>query len=281
MNNNSVNEHLYDGNFIFSQRKKFDKLKTNYHYHEHCELILIKHGNGKLWADDKEYDINSNKLFLIHASIPHKFKIESDSYTRFIVYFRLKKVKDIFNNNNKKNRLFEPLSKELVNIKLNSQQTNKISSLIKNIILEERQKKEYYRFSIKIYLMKIFLEILRYQKEGSNKNSNYDSRLKKIIYFLNNNCEKDLTLEEIANKFNLSKYYLSHFFKEKTGYTVFEYINRKRIKNSQKFLEESQEKITDIAYEVGFNNLSHFERTFKSLMGVTPSEFREIKNNFK
>lgn len=278
MSPNSVSEHFYKESLIFSQRKKFDKLKTHYHCHKHCELILIKKGKGKLWVNDKEYDLNSNKLFLIQDSVPHKFEINSEYYTRFIIYFKLKNVKKIFNKDSKKTRLFEPLSKEIVNISLDSQQTAKISSLIKNIILEERQKREYYRFSIKIYLMKIFLIILRYQKD-SNNNNNFDNRLKRIICFLNDNCEKDLTLEEIANKFNLSKYYLSHFFKEKTGYTVFEYINRKRIKNSQKFLEETEDKITDIAYEVGFNNLSHFERTFKSTIGITPSEFRKIKNN--
>jgi len=84
-------------------------------------------------------------------------------------------------------------------------------------------------------------------------------------------------LQQIAEELYISKYYLSHFFKENTGFTVIEFVNSKRIIEAQKMLIKSSTNITDIAVNVGFNSLTHFERTFKKINGITPSQYREIE----
>ena len=81
-------------------------------------------------------------------------------------------------------------------------------------------------------------------------------------------------LDDIAGYLNMNKYYLCRFFKEYTGLTVIDYINRKRIIAAEKLITSNKHSITDIAIMVGFNSLTHFERTFKQFTGIAPSRYR-------
>ena len=68
---------------------------------------------------------------------------------------------------------------------------------------------------------------------------------------------------------------MSNFFKKKTGYALFEYINEVRIQKACDILRYSDRTVLEVAYEVGFNSISLFNRTFKKLRGTTPREYRK------
>ena len=70
---------------------------------------------------------------------------------------------------------------------------------------------------------------------------------------------------------------MGQIFKKETGYNISNYINLKRIEASKDLLTEIDTKIIDIAFHVGFDNLTHFHRQFKKIIGVTPTVYR--KNN--
>jgi YesN/AraC family two-component response regulator len=88
---------------------------------------------------------------------------------------------------------------------------------------------------------------------------------------------QELSLYLLAEKFYVSPYYLSRFFKEATGFTFVEYVNSVRIKEAKKLLERTTMKVSLVAKKVGFGSVTHFGRVFKSVTGYVPLYFRKDK----
>ena len=77
--------------------------------------------------------------------------------------------------------------------------------------------------------------------------------------------------------FYISPYHLSHMFKQKTGYTVKQYLLRRRLGEAQIRLASTQDSVQTIAEELGFEDASYFSRIFSKYIGLTPTEYRKYR----
>ena len=102
-----------------------------------------------------------------------------------------------------------------------------------------------------------------------------EEKIYKITSYIHAHFSEDLSLESLAKLFYISPYYLSHRFKEITGFNLVNYIQMTRIRNAQQMLLSGKSKITDISIACGFTSFSQFNRTFNKLVGKSPSEFRK------
>ncbi|MCM2533822.1 AraC family transcriptional regulator [Neobacillus pocheonensis] len=101
--------------------------------------------------------------------------------------------------------------------------------------------------------------------------------IRKAIEFIRLNLDQNLNLGNISKAIHSSTYELSRQFKKETGQTITEYINKLRIKEALKIMENENMSITDIAQMVGFNDVNYFTKVFKKFNGFTPSEYRKGK----
>ncbi len=105
------------------------------------------------------------------------------------------------------------------------------------------------------------------EKEGS--------RMDRVMQFLLDNKFQKISLDQTAAVANLSKEAFCRFFKLRTRKTLTQYLQQLRLNESQKLLQETDLAIAEIAFTVGFENLSYFNRCFKSATGLTPKEWRK------
>jgi AraC-like DNA-binding protein len=102
-----------------------------------------------------------------------------------------------------------------------------------------------------------------------------DCAMENLRVYLDENYSVRLTLAHIAEKVNLSPNYLCRVFKRYTGRTVFQYLMQRRIEAAILQLTSTKDKVISIAYDCGFDDITHFNRTFRRLVGTTPREYRK------
>lgn len=126
-------------------------------------------------------------------------------------------------------------------------------------------------------LKRSIIEFVEYisDKIKDQKNRQKVSLIQKTIKYIENNYDRDISLNDIAEKVYLTPSYLANLFKEDTGETVMNYLTRIRINEAKNYLENTDKKIYQIAEEVGFNNSKYFSRVFKKRTGYTPGQYRK------
>lgn len=113
------------------------------------------------------------------------------------------------------------------------------------------------------------LDILK--KQNDSKRINVNS----ILQYIQENYTEDIYQDQLAEKFNTSASYLSRLIKKETSVTFSEYINLLRINKAKDLLMSTNKTVKEVYEAVGYNNRNTFIRTFKSIVGVTPSEFKK------
>ena len=93
--------------------------------------------------------------------------------------------------------------------------------------------------------------------------------------FIQQHHADELSLGEVAKAMNISTFYFCKIFKKSTGINFTDYLSRVRIEKAKNLLLNPNLRISEIAFEVGFQSLTHFNRVFKKVVGQSPTEYRE------
>lgn len=93
--------------------------------------------------------------------------------------------------------------------------------------------------------------------------------------YMKANFSKSITLEDVAREINVSPQYLSKLFKEETGQNFIEYLTELRIRIAKSLLEEDERSVKEICYSIGYGDPNYFSRTFKKIVGSTPTEYKD------
>ena len=112
--------------------------------------------------------------------------------------------------------------------------------------------------------------------QSENVSEGREERIVDIMNYIQANY-KDVTLEALADAFNLSKAYVSTYIKDKSGMTFQDAVKNARLKKACRLLKESSQKIETIAEAVGYESVEHFNRVFKKEYGMTPMQLRNEK----
>lgn len=104
---------------------------------------------------------------------------------------------------------------------------------------------------------------------------NQNNILMSVREYIEENYYKKITIDDIAEQVYVSKYYLCRLFKKNLNITINDYIVRIRIEKSIELMKKKELDINDIMQEVGFHSQSHFTKTFKKIIGITPGNYKK------
>jgi AraC-like DNA-binding protein len=264
--------------------------------HSTYEIYVFDEGQCNYFIHNRIYDLQPGDIILLDGLTLHKSNTTSpDTYVRSMVHFSptwLEKMLPILGmpslldpfqklNNCILRTGFDAsgqyvaekikwLAKQLEAIDQEFQCTGKI-----NVLLETELKVEFLQLLIKIYKMSECQHLRVVQKKTEKKR-----HAENIASWINQHyCEK-VSLERIAKELNLNKYYVSHVFKEVTGYTVMQYVMECRLIQVKYLLEmKPDQTMEDIFLSTGFESAAHFSRFFKERIGMTPTSYRKMKRS--
>jgi AraC-like DNA-binding protein len=120
-----------------------------------------------------------------------------------------------------------------------------------------------------VYINRVFL---RRKLNIANTDIEYDERIAAILDYINTNLKEDLSIETLASKFYISKYFLMHKFKADTGYTLHGYIQQKRLIKASDLIKKGKP-ITEVYLDCGFGDYSSFIRAFKKTFNLSPRDY--------
>ena len=123
------------------------------------------------------------------------------------------------------------------------------------------------------YLTKCFTHLTI--QNNKNFDERYQRTVKNILDYLNGHYNEDLTLDSVADKFHMSKTYVSRILKRYTNQSFLQLLISKRMDSARKMIVEDKYKLYEIAERVGYNDFSYFIQVFKKKYGVTPNEYRK------
>jgi AraC-type DNA-binding domain-containing proteins len=123
------------------------------------------------------------------------------------------------------------------------------------------------------------VQILNAEKFAISTEISDQNRINKIFNYVKNNFQQPIPLETVSSLTGMTEPSFCRYFKKTTSKTFTQFVNEYRLVHASKLLAEKQLAISDIAFEAGFQNVSHFTRLFKQFAGMPPSTYRhEMKN---
>jgi AraC-like DNA-binding protein len=150
-------------------------------------------------------------------------------------------------------------------------------SLFSLLEQEADERKPGYRAMLRVKLQELLLLLYRTENAGAGSGAgSVRFRIEDARAYIEEHYADDLSLSRLAARYGLNPSYFSRVFREQAGTPLFEHINGIRIAKSCQLLKRSQIDIVEIAYAVGYNNLSHFNRYFRKIVGMSPREYRKL-----
>lgn len=229
------------------------------------EIIYIKKGNGTFNVEGSQYTIYPGCLLVFRPREFHCINISSKSpYERLVVHFDESTVfensallLDLFNNrelgvNNIYPDIKQSIPLTFERISSCSELNEPERSIMAKLILNE------------------LLVVLHNEFATTPENETGEKLITCIVNYINENISTQFRLEELADKFFISKYHLGHMFKKHTGLPVMEYVIRKRVVMAQQLISEGCQASTAAAM-CGFNDYSAFYRAYTKYIGTKPS----------
>jgi AraC-like DNA-binding protein len=99
--------------------------------------------------------------------------------------------------------------------------------------------------------------------------------LQRVKTYINDHLDEEVSLDELARHIGSSKFYICKLFRRSMGITFTEYRARRRVERAKALLLEQNRRVSEVAYDAGFQSLTHFNRIFRRFVGTSPSDFRE------
>ncbi len=254
------------------------------HQHPQWQLTLIKEGKGQFLSGDYMGRFQPGDLFMIGSDVPHVFRSDpeyfEESSTMSIhgctVFFDFMVLQNAIEE-------IEDL-RELRHFDVKSGNSYQVLGETRSLIVSffdglgsssglSRLKGA---FEVLDLLMQHpeDLRLLNTKPLNSSFSEKDGNRMGEVMQFLLERRFQQISLAETAARSNMSKEAFCRFFKLRTGRTFTQYLQQLRVSEAQKLLLETDLGIAEIAYRVGYENLSYFNRSFKSIAGITPKHYR-------
>jgi len=256
----------------------YDKL----HQHPQLQLTLILEGKGQLLSGDHVGRFQPGDVFYLGENVPHVFRSDPE-------YFEL--GSNLTAAGNTVFFDFQALGKAIQEVEeLNSLQKfremagtcfqvqGEMLDELRGLLSQFSSFQGLERFLNGIRLFTILenerSELIPLNQGNPHLNERDGIRMNQVIQFLLENRFQAISLDQAAEKANLSKEAFCRFFKLRTGKTFTQYVQQLRIAEAQKLLTETGLGIAEIAFRVGYENLSYFNRSFKNQNKVSPRAYR-------
>lgn len=239
------------------------RYQATHPYWESILLLFIDEGTMDVTFDTNSFTAKANDIVIIDCRRTHRYRAGKNlkfHYFHFTGSGSLGYTDLLYKLNQ------GPL--------IHNGQTPILHNLFSNLLrLAKGQASTQSEHRISLYIHMILCELV----EGSSTVHSVASQsIQKAVAYMEEHINQNISLDELAENINLSKFYFNRYFKKHLGMTPHQYFINMRLQNAKKLLVTTDDSIERIADACGFDNVSNFIRLFKQKTGMTPTTFRKI-----
>ncbi len=268
----------FDIDFEVKHIKTRGSQMMDIHFHDIFEIYIALTDNIKYFVGNRLYIVNRGDIFVFNNLDLHRSIVPPDvEYERMMVLFKHEYIQGMSSPETDLLECFLKRGPDFCHHNtLSNSEMLSFSALMK--------KASYYLgnnvYGSDIYRKTTLAEILllvnsvysRQKRQLCHPLKDEYNRIMPVIEYIQDNIDKDLSLDRLAAIFYLSKYHMGYLFRNATGFTINNYIINSRIIKAKELLSDGCN-VTDAAFLAGFNNISHFIRTFRKFTGTTPKQY--------
>lgn len=267
-----------DKEFPFAVFKTNDKQQF-LHVHDCLELNIVEHGEGHYIINGKKYPVRRGDIFVINNREPHMAVHDEDMELTVLIF----DIGLLWSSKGMSGFLTPFLSrKEQFSHRITEQNMyyGEMADLFWKIEQEYRDRQSGWQIALQSLLGYLLTLLYRCYEEKQELEENGEdfqrmyTRICAVFTYIEKHFTEKITLECLAQEVSMSQQYLCKCFRRVTGRTIFDYIEQMRLQYSCYLLRTTQESITEIAMDSGFNTVSYFNRIFKKYKGCTPRQYR-------
>ncbi|HIV85736.1 MAG TPA: AraC family transcriptional regulator [Candidatus Monoglobus merdigallinarum] len=235
------------------------EIRFHPHLHKHIEICYVFSEGQHINIENKEYEIKAGQAAIVFPDITH-------FYCRN-VQRQAEEVLVICSPN-----LFSGLFPSLADMRPENPIITDIDDVTKEAF---RQIVDCTCFEERIgWVTAVLSKLLRKVEVLTDKHAPVESLTQKLIQYIGENFKQDISLESLAREFNVSKYYISHIFSSRINVNLRNYLALVRTEYAAGLIRTTSDSITNICSCAGFSSQRTFNRTFKQIYGMTPSEYK-------
>lgn len=253
---------------------------VRWHYHDDFELHLIVASTGKVFVGDHVGGFGPGHLVLTGPRLPHNWisQTEPDEVVELrdlVIQFRMDLVSGMQRFAPELNSILPMLERARHGIEFQSVDVE----LAKRAFREIRDASGAQRIARLLTLLGtlaaeqdyVLLSTLAIRSRADQASQD---KIQKVTQYIIENYAGDITLGDVSRLVGMNDSSFSRFFAKATGNSFVRFVNRVRISKACELLAETDEPITSICFETGFNNVANFNRRFRELRDITPREYR-------
>lgn len=246
-------------------------VKSEYHYHDFCKLLMLVSGSGSYCVEGRRYSLEAGDIVLVGSRCVHRPEFQPDSpYERIIVYISpefLEKASTADWN------LLDCFSGARGHV-LRSGNAQRLLSLaleLEKDLADDRPGRVLLGTgSLLRLLVMIGRETSRSGILSPSPIQPSDNRIADILQYIEQHAAEELTIDHLAEQFYLSKYHMMHLFRRETGLSINGYICQRRLLLARELIAGGTA-ATEACFRAGFGSYSSFTRAYARQFGATPT----------
>lgn len=242
------------------------------HFHDFYEVYFLESGERTYIINDREYRVNPGSVVLLPPYTMHySFGSPGSSFCRLLVYFKKEALEE---------KIYSHLLLTPGVFSFKSAQQSSTFQRFLDLVLQETSDNLMYHEDNACSALSLAL-VMVLRNGNRNEVRARDDKINLIMRYLADHYMDEITLDDLCQRFYISKFFLCRQFKKYTKTTVLDYLSSIRILNAQRLFMESDKNISSIASAVGFKSLGNFERSYKKITGSTPKNSLKIYRSRK
>ncbi|MCK4515119.1 MAG: helix-turn-helix domain-containing protein, partial [Spirochaetaceae bacterium] len=258
-------------------------------YHDYLEIFYVCSGSGTFRTGNRQLNVEAGDVVVVGNSTFHSLESSVDQAFIIIALYFLPELIYRPGESTVDFDYLIPFYSDDIEFNPRIPSEDKVCACVYERMMaihhELHARRNYFPAAVKNQICEILLELVRYyrqfsadlQRRGELKRQ--IDRLNGTLHFLKVHYQKPITLNQIAAVACVSPSYFCKLFKKVTGHSFTDYLRRMRVDSAKDLLLNSDLSISRVGEQVGLENHSYFDRTFRQLTGLSPTEFRAAYNS--